>query len=318
MSLRRLLLLALILLPAVFALSLLRGAYQSELPRPQPPTPLPLETVAGMVRLPAGTFLMGSPRATDHDAQPLHEVRLPSFWIDTHPVTNRQFEQFVQQSDYETDAEQRGSSLVFDRKLSIWREVVGVNWRHPEGPDSSLVGKQEFPVVHVTWQDAATFAAWAKKRLPTEAEFEYAARGGLADMAYPWGRELQLGEQYLANGWQGHFPDEDLGQDGYRGPSQVGKFPPNRFGLVDMAGNVCQWCADWYAADAYGTSLPEQPRGPRAGTERVRRGGSWLSAPNYGGALRVDYRDHALPSESTNHTGFRCVRDVLAQRSQSP
>lgn len=267
-----------------------------------------------MIRLPSGSFAMGSPRAGDHDAQPLHRVRLEAFWLDTTPVTNRQFQHFVEQTAYETEADRRGSSLVFDRRLSEWREVVGVNWRHPDEPDGSLVGKENHPVVHVTWQDAATYAAWAGKRLPTEAEFEYAARGGLSDCTYPWGRQLTLDDTlpnqgHLANAWQGHYPEQDLGLDGYRGTSPVGKFPPNRFGLVDMAGNVWNWCADWYAADYYGASLADNPRGPADGTERVRRGGSWLSAINYGGALRVDVRDHAPPGESTNHTGFRCARD---------
>ncbi len=274
------------------------------------PIPISLETINGMVRLPAGSFVMGSPRNSDHNAQPLHQVNLKPFWIDTTLVTNQQFQRFTDKTAYETEAERRGSSLIFDRKLSEWRQVVGVNWRHPEGPDSSLVGKEDYPVVHITWQDAASYAAWVGKRLPSEAEYEYAARGGLSDCTYAWGRELILGEPPLANGWQGRYPEQDLGLDGYRGVSPVGHFPPNRFGLDDMAGNVWCWCADWYATDYYGASLANDPRGPSAGADRVRRGGSWLSTTNYDGALRVDYRDHAPPSESTNHTGFRCARSA--------
>ena len=266
-----------------------------------------------MLFLPSGSFLMGCSKGSDNDsdfdARPLHRVQLEAFWLDMTPVTNQQFKHFVEQTSHETEAERRGSSLIFDRKLNAWREVVGVDWRHPDGPDGSLVGKQNHPVVHVTWQDAVTYAAWAGKRLPTEAEYEYAARGGLSDCLYPWGRTLMLGSSHMANGWQGHYPEEDLGLDQYQGTSPVGQFPPNRFGLDDMAGNVWNWCADWYADNSYGASLPENPRGPTDGTERVRRGGSWLSAENYGGALRLDTRDHAPPGESTNHTGFRCARN---------
>ncbi len=279
------------------------------------PLPLELESSLGMIRLPGGVFTMGnpamgSPAEGNRDAQPLHQVRLKPFWLDTAPVTNRQFQQFVEQTDYQTDAERRGSSLVFDRTAGSWGEIAGANWRHPETSDSSLVGREDHPVVHVTWRDAVAYAAWAEKRLPTEAEYEFAARGGLSDCIFPWGRERNPGGRHLANDWQGHFPQQDLGEDGYRGTSPTGKFPPNRFGLYDMAGNVWNWCADWYAADYYGASPSNDPSGPSDGNERVRRGGSWLSAPSYRGALRVAYRDHAPPGESTNHTGFRCARNV--------
>ena len=308
---------ALLLLPGSIGLGVWQWYPSANDPRDPLPQPIELPKSAGMILLPGGSFSMGSPRSADslaqlNDAQPMHLVRLEPFWLDARAVTNRQFEQFVAKTDYQTEAELRGTSLVFDRQLATWREVVGANWRHPDGPESSLVGKEHFPVVQVSWRDAVTYAAWANKRLPTEAEFEYAARGGLADCQYPWGRALRLDERHLANGWQGHFPDEDQGSDGYRGPSPVGKFPPNRFGLYDMAGNVWNWCFDRYAADYYAASLADDPRGPTDGEQRVRRGGSWLSAENYGGSLRLDYRDHAPPSESTNHTGFRCARSVDA------
>ncbi len=302
-------LIALVLLPASIALGVKHWAPSPEEDITPLPIPLELESVGGMVRLPSGSFDMGDPRSSHANAKPLHRVRLQAFWLDVAPVTNRQFQHFVEQTQYETEAERRGSSLVFDRKLGEWHERVGVFWQHPDAPNSSLVGRENHPVVHVSWQDAATYADWAKKRLPTEAEWEYAARGGLSDGQYPWGRQFALGDQPLANGWQGHFPQQDLSQDGFHGTSPVGAFPPNRFGLVDMAGNVWNWCADWYAVDYYGTSLADNPRGPTVGNERVRRGGSWLSATHYGGALRVDYRDHAPPGESTNHTGFRCARN---------
>ncbi len=313
MQKRRHLLIDLVLLFGAIALGIWWRSPSGDQPAVEPPVPIPLKSVDGMVLLPSGTFLMGRPKGSDDDsdfdARPLHRVRLPAFWIDATPVTNQQFKQFVEQTGYETEAQRRGSSLIFDRKLAEWREVVGVNWQHPDDPDGSLVGKQNHPVVHVSWQDAVTYAAWAGKRLPTEAEFEYAARGGLSDCEYPWGRTLMLGNRHMANGWQGHYPEEDLGLDKYQGTSPAGQFPPNRFGLDDMAGNVWNWCADWYADNSYGASLPDNPRGPTDGTERVRRGGSWLSAENYGGALRLDTRDHAPPGETTNHTGFRCARD---------
>ncbi len=311
---RRILLAVLVLLPSSIALGVWQRSPSVDQPLTQLPTPIPLESLDGMMLLPSGSFVMGSSLGSDINAQPLHRVRLEAFWLDAAPVTNRQFEHFIVQTAYETEAERKGSSLIFDRKLSQWREVVGVDWRHPDRPDGSLVGKENYPVVHITWQDAATYAAWAGKRLPTEAEFEYAARGGLNDCTYPWGRERILDSRHpnqghLANAWQGRYPEQDLGHDGYLGTSPVGKFPPNRFDLHDMAGNVWCWCADWYAADYYGASLADDPHGPTDGSERVRRGGSWLSAENYGGALRVDFRDHAPPGESTNHTGFRCARD---------
>lgn len=306
---------AFVLLPG----SIFLGIRQWTPPRKPDTTTKAIELPAsrGMVRLPGGSFYMGCAAAnanspTEQDAQPMHLVRLKPFWIDARPVTNRQFELFVEKAGFETEAERRGSSLVFDRKTSSWREVIGVDWRHPETPDSSLVGRENYPVVHVSWRDATAYADWAGKRLPTEAEFEYAARGGLNDCTYPWGRELRLGEEYLANSWQGHFPEQDFGHDGFHGTSPVGHFPPNRFGLYDMGGNVWNWCADWYADDYYVASMPDQPRGPKTGTRRVRRGGSWLSTRNYGGALAVWYRDHAPPSESTNHTGFRCARSLNA------
>lgn len=270
--------------------------------------PVALESADGMVHLPAGEFLMGDASGEFADARPTHLVRVTGFWIDRHPVTNRQFELFIQETAYETTAELRGSSLVFDRRTHQWTEVAGANWKFPEGPTSTIIGREDHPVVHVSWRDAATYADWADKRLPTEAEFEYAARGGLMDFAYPWGQQLVPAELHRANGWQGHFPEADSGDDGFMGTSPVGNYPPNRFGLADIAGNVWQWCADWYDAETYAAQLGENPRGPNIGRERVRRGGSWLSTRNYGGNLQLAYRDHATPDTSTNHTGFRCVQ----------
>jgi sulfatase modifying factor 1 len=264
----------------------------------------------GMALLPRGRFAMGSPDATLTDQRPVHQVSLAPFWLDTHQVTNRQFDKFVELTQYETTAERRGHSLVFDRNEGGWKKVVGANWQHPRGPGDSLVGKEAYPVVHVSWHDATAFAAWAGKRLPTEGEFEYAARAGLSDCLYPWGREPTPAGKRMANGWQGWYPDEDRGHDGAKGLARVGSYPPNRWGLFDMAGNVWCWCSDWYSNEYYGEGTGRQPSGPSAGLERVRRGGSWLSAANHDGALLVAHRDHAPPEATTNHTGFRCARDL--------
>lgn len=268
--------------------------------------PVVLDKLHGMVRLPSGSFKMGSHAADESDQKPVHRVTLDRFWLDTHAVTNGEFSQFVEATGYETTAQQRGHSLVFDRKEKKWREVAGANWQRPQGPDDTLIGKERYPVVHVSWFDAVAYAAWAGKRLPTEAELEYAARAGLSDREYPWTDKRLAAQQ--ANGWQGWFPDENRNLDGFAGIAPVGSFPANRWGLYDTAGNVWCWCSDWYGAESYGESALENPTGPKTGSERVRRGGSWLSADNHEGGLRLAQRSHASPHQSTNHTGFRCAR----------
>ena len=287
--------------------------------RPTPMDPIPqfkpqfkqltLETRARMVRLPDGQFAMGSSHSHDEDARPVHRVEIRAFWLDAVPVTNREFARFVDTTGFVSSAERRGESLVFDRTVGSWLQVSGANWRHPQGPNSSLVGKDEYPVVQVSWYDAVAFADWAGKRLPTEAEMEYAARGGLDDCAYPWGRELEPGGRHQANYWQGVFPQSDAGADGFHGLAPVGQFAPNRFALYDMAGNAWQWCADWYAQDYYGKSPAANPPGPSAGEVRVRRGGCWLSTAHLRSALRVSHRNYAQPGESASHTGFRCAKN---------
>jgi sulfatase modifying factor 1 len=266
-----------------------------------------IRVVDGMARLPGGSFAMGSADSAP-DQRPVHRVKLSRFWLDAHPVTNRQYAEFVEATQHKTTAEARVNSLVFDPTTAAWQEVAGADWRHPRGPNDSLVGKEDYPVVHVSWFDAVAYATWAGKRLPTEAEFEYAARAGLADCRYPWGRSLLPDNKLMANFWQGGAEQPDRGLDGFAGLAPVGSYPANRWGLCDMAGNVWCWCADWYAPDAYGQSLSRDPQGPATGTERVRRGGSWLSPAPYDGALEVSERGHAPPEQSTNHTGFRCAR----------
>jgi sulfatase modifying factor 1 len=272
--------------------------------------PLPLE-VDGMVRLVGGEFLMGTPRPSPDDQRPVHLVKVAPFWIDATHVTNDQFAEFVADTGYRTTAEERGWSLTFNRKVGSWDETPGVNWQHPTGKDSSLAGKENYPVVHISWYDAVAYAAWAKKRLPTEAEYEFAARGGLSDSPYTWGRELTPKNQLLANYWQGKFPLANLQQDGYLEVSPTKKFPANRYGLYDIAGNVCSWCGDWYAADEYGRHLKANPTGPDSGTERVLRGGSWHSTAEKGAGLHVGDRDHARPDETSSRIGFRCAREVV-------
>lgn len=265
----------------------------------------------GMVRLQGGTFLMGTPRPSPDDQRPVHRVVLAPFWIDATHVTIHEFAEFVADTNYRTTAEERGGSLLFDGAQGSWQEVAGVCWRHPTGPESSLAGKDNYPVVHVSWYDAVAYATWAKKRLPIEAEYEFAARGGLSDAPFSWGRELSPGHQLQANYWQGKFPLTNLEQDGYFavGPTKV--FPANPYGLYDMAGNVASWCGDWYAADAYGQTVVGKTTGPKTGTARVLRGGSWASTDEKGAGLHVGDRDHAPPEETSSRVGFRCARDVV-------
>ncbi|QDU54488.1 Serine/threonine-protein kinase pkn1 [Aeoliella mucimassa] len=261
---------------------------------------------SGMVRIAAGRTILGSSSTGNVDRQPAHEVWLDPFWIDAKLVTNDQFAEFVKATDFSTTAERRGSSLVFDYDRREWLEVEMACWKSPEGPLSTLADRGNLPVVHVSWHDALAYAEWANKRLVTEAEYELAARGGLIDNQYAWGNELSS-DQPEANYWQGRFPHRDLGLDGFRGPSPVGSFPPNRFGLYDMTGNVWCWCADWYAADYYYSSPLHNPPGPPTGQARTLRGGSWLSTGGAGSELAVTARGHAPPHHTASNVGFRCA-----------
>ena len=303
-----------VLLPLPIAYTLRLSA---ELPTVTPvvkQSPLTLQEQGGMIRLDGGMTLIGSPRPSPADQRPVHRVLVKPFWIDATHVTNREFQKFVEATNYVTTAERRGWSLVFRPELRKWEQVPQVNWRHPSDPESSLVGKEVYPVVHVSWFDAVEYANWAEKRLPTEVEVEFAARGGLSDAPFPWGRQLTPGGQQQANYWQGKFPEIDLGLDGTLGVCPVRSFTANRYGLYDMAGNVASWCADWYAPDAYGSSHAEKLNGPDQGTERVHRGGSWLSTSDKGGGIRVGDRGHAVPSETSNSLSFRCARDDAASK----
>jgi formylglycine-generating enzyme len=300
---------------------------------------------AGMVWIPGGTFSMGCERCGMPDALPVHRVTVSGFWIDETPVTNAQFLRFVEATGYLTVAERRPDpkafpgvppaelrpgSLVFsppawpvalDDLSRWWRYVSGASWKQPEGPRSTLQGREEHPVVHVAWEDALAYLKWAGKRLPTEAEYEYAARGGLEGALYAWGNDLKPGGKWASNVWQGRFPDENRSEDGFVGTAPVRAFPPNGFGLYDMGGNVWQWCSDWYRPDYYAvlaasTSPARNPGGPDASydpqepgaAKRVVRGGSFLCSESYCTRYLVGSRGKAEISTGASNLGFRAVR----------
>jgi formylglycine-generating enzyme required for sulfatase activity len=241
------------------------------------------------------------------EESPPHEVAVKSFWIDAREVTVAEFARFVEATGYRTEAERFGWSGVFNVETGEWGRVDGADWRHPEGPESRAASDE--PVCQVSWNDAAAYAKWAGKRLPTEAEWEYAARGGLAGKRYAWGDELRPGGKPVANWWQGRFPERDTGEDGFKHRAAVGSFPPNGYGLFDVAGNVWEWSADWFDAEYYARSPKANPFGPDAGTERVIRGGSWMCSENYCSNYRVSARSHATPDSGLNNLGFRCAGD---------
>ncbi len=261
----------------------------------------------GMVRVPGGRFAMGSVDGY-LDEGPVHAVSVEAFWLDRTEVTVAEFDRFVAATGYRTEAERFGWSGVFRAGVGGWHRVDGAHWRRPEGPDAPPAAPDE-PVTQVSWNDAAAYAAWAGKRLPTEAEWEAAARGGLVGRRFSWGDDPCPGPRCAANWWQGRFPVEDEGRDGFRGRAPVGRFPPNGYGLVDMAGNVWEWTADWYAAEYYRTSAAVDPLGPTVGTVRAMRGGSFLCATTACFRFRVSARSHATPETGLNHVGFRCAGD---------
>ncbi len=271
---------------------------------PSPADPeQPLPPIGRMVYVAGGTFRMGSDLAGDPDQRPAHEVTVSSFWMDEHEVTNRQFARFVAQAGCITTAEQRGWSYVFDPAREEWVECRDADWRHPDGPASSIDGRDNYPVVHVSWYDARAYARWAGKRLPTEAQWEYAARGGLRDADFPWGREELIDGRYQANYRQHGKPP-----DGYRQLAPVRTFAANRFGVYDLSGNVWEWCRDFYGEGYYRESPRDDPRGPAEGQFRVQRGGSWLSPEDFRPGHHVATRGKRRPDETYQHVGFRCVR----------
>ena len=294
----------------------------------------------GMVWIPSGTFIMGSDEGNP-DEQPIRPVTINGFWMDKTEVTNEQFQKFVDATGYLTIAERKPNpedfpgadpallvpgSVVFsppdhevplDNHFQWWRYVPGANWRHPEGPGSSIEGREKHPVVHVAWEDAVAYCEWAGKRLPTEAEWEYAARGGLDRQPYVWGETKMPGDQHRANIWQGEFPINNTAKDGYPATAPVGSYSTNGFGLHDMAGNVWEWVHDWYRPDSYQSGEKLNPKGPDSsfdpnepGTpKRVIRGGSYLCSDVYCTGYRPSARMKTAPDTGLSHTGFRCVKD---------
>ncbi|MGC1448686.1 MAG: formylglycine-generating enzyme family protein [Candidatus Sulfotelmatobacter sp.] len=317
-------------------------------------TPGPGPSPRGMVWISGGEFAMGAmdPPSADQvgmsvaaDARPIHRVYVDGFWMDETDVTNDEFARFVKATGYVTIAERKprpedfpgappenlvAGAVVFsppDHDVQLndqyqwWAYVGGADWRHPEGPTSNLKGREKYPVVQVAYPDALAYAKWAGKRLPTEAEWEFAARGGLAGKRYPWGDEFQPNGRWMANTHQGHFPNTDTGDDGYAGIAPVAQFPPNGYGLYDMAGNVWQWTSDWYRPDYYqqlaaAGGVTRNPQGPQTSYDpdeptekkRVHRGGSFLCTDQYCSRYVVGTRGKGEVSTGTNHLSFRCVK----------
>jgi len=312
-----------------------------------------------MVWIPGGEFSMGIEDPRGHpeggmqsmdDARPIHRVYVDGFWMDQTDVTNEEFARFVKATGYVTVAERKpraedypdaapenlvAGSVVFtapdhpvelDNSYQWWRYLPGANWRHPLGPDSNIKGREKYPVVQVAYEDAQAYAKWAGKRLPTEAEWEFAARGGLSGNLYAWGNNFHPHGKWMANTHQGSFPLTDAGKDGYAGIAPVAQFPANDYGLFDMAGNVWQWTSDWYREDYYAqlaaAGVARNPQGPESSYDaseptehkRVLRGGSFLCTSQYCSRYLVGSRGKGEVTSGANHLGFRCVQDAGASR----
>ncbi|HEU0024205.1 MAG TPA: formylglycine-generating enzyme family protein [Thermoleophilaceae bacterium] len=279
-----------------------------------------------MVPLEGGEFLMGSADrfAYPGDGEgPVRRVRLDPFRVDACAVSNAEFARFAAATGHVSEAERFGWSFVFAGLLPDdfpptravasapwWRQVEEADWRRPEGPHSNIETRMDHPVVHVSWNDAQAYCAWSDQRLPTEAEWEFAARGGLDRKVFPWGDELEPGGEHRMNVWQGTFPGENSCADGFYGTSPVDAFPANGYGLYNATGNVWEWCADWYSPDYHTRDTRTNPQGPPRGANRSTRGGSYLCHDSYCRRYRVAARNSMEPDSTTGNTGFRCVRDA--------
>lgn len=281
-----------------------------------------------MIKLPGGKFLMGTNDKDGFPADgegPVREITLDPFYIDANTVTNLQFSKFINAAGYETEAERYGWSFVFYGLLSEenkkadfqvaaqtpwWCAIQGAKWNQPEGKGSDINERMDHPAVHVSWNDAMAYCSWANKRLPTEAEWEYAARGGLVQKKFPWGDELMQDNEHHCNTWQGTFPDYNSLEDGYLGTAPAKSFRPNNFGLYNMAGNVWEWCHDWFSSDFHQSGPRINPKGPPNGEAKVMRGGSFLCHHSYCNRYRVAARSSNTIDSSTSNIGFRCVKNT--------
>jgi sulfatase modifying factor 1 len=277
---------------------------------------------ANLVRLEGGVSALGSEdRWAYPEEGPVKEVEVSPFSIGTYVVSNADFSRFVEETDYVTDAERFGWSFVFAGLLPDdfpptegvlqapwWRKVEGADWQRPEGSHSSIAERLDHPAVHVSWNDADSYCAWAGARLPTEAEWEFAARGGLEGQAYPWGDELEPGGEHVMNVWQGDFPARNTAADGFVATAPVTSFPPNGYGLFNTTGNVWEWTADWFHPTFRQRDRRRDPVGPLHGTSKVQKGGSYLCHHSYCRRYRVAARQGSTPDSSTGNVGFRCAR----------
>jgi sulfatase modifying factor 1 len=277
------------------------------------------------VDIPAGRYRVGDESAWSYPGDgeaPVHDVDLTAYRMGRYAVTNKEFEAFVADTGWQTDAERFGWSFVFGGLLPDefpptrgvegapwWRQVMGADWRRPEGPQSAVGDRADHPVVHVSWRDASAYCDWSGTRLPTEAEWEAAARGGLEGQPFPWGDQLEPDGVHRMNVFQGEFPGGNTGDDGFLGTAPVDAFEPNGYGLANMCGNVWEWCADWLDVDSYSSAPLADPCGPATGSARVQRGGSYLCHDSYCRRYRVSARFGSSPDSSTGNVGFRVATD---------